>query len=188
VNTLLFSGENIIGSNTDGGGFIANLRAHGVEPTAGPALVLGAGGAARAIAAALLERGVAVSLANRSIDRAYALASELPGLRVIYWQERHAAVADQALLVNATAAGLHATAPLDQDFSRANGNLAVADIVYVPLMTKFLADAAASGLRTVGGLGMLMHQAVPGFSQWFGVTPAVDQEAMDFVAADIPRS
>ncbi len=188
VNTLLFSGDNIIGSNTDGAGFVANLRAHGVEPTAGPALVLGAGGAARAIAAALLERGVQVSLANRSIDRAYDLAAVLPGLRVIYWQERHAAVADHALLVNATAAGLHNTGPLDQDFSRAAPGLAVADIVYVPLRTRFLADAASRGLRTVGGLGMLLHQAAPGFAQWFGVTPVVDQEVTDYIAADIPAA
>jgi shikimate dehydrogenase len=188
VNTLLFTGESIIGTNTDGAGFIANLRAHGVEPAAGPALILGAGGAARAIAAALLERAVPVSIANRSLDRAHALARELPGSRVLYWQERHAALADHALLVNATAAGLHRSEPLDQDFTRAGRDVAVADIVYVPLMTKLLTDAAAHGLRTVGGLGMLMHQAVPGFAQWFGVTPVVDQEVFDFVASDIPPS
>ncbi len=186
VNTILFSGDKIIGSNTDGSGFIANLRANGVEPAAGPALMLGAGGAARAIAAALLERGVQVSIANRSIDRAHDLAAQLPGLRVMYWQERHAAVADHALLINATAAGLQSDAPLDQDFSRANPSLTVADVVYVPLITKLLADAAARGLRTIGGLGMLMHQAVPGFAQWFGVTPVVDQEIFDYVSADIP--
>jgi len=188
VNTLLFAGGDIIGTNTDGAGFIANLRAHGVEPAAGPALILGAGGAARAIAAALLERAVPVSIANRSLDRAHALARELPGLQVLYWQERHAALADHALLVNATAAGLYRAEPLDQDFTRANRDVAVADIVYVPLMTRLLTDAAAHGLRTVGGLGMLMHQAVPGFAQWFGVTPVVDQEVFDFVAADIPAS
>jgi shikimate dehydrogenase len=186
VNTLLFTGDSIIGTNTDGAGFVANLRAHGVEPAAGPALILGAGGAARAIAAALLERAVPVSIANRSLDRAHALARDLPGLRVLYWQERHAALADHALLVNATAAGLHRAEPLDQDFTRAHRDVAVADIVYVPLMTRLLADAAAHGLRTIGGLGMLMHQAVPGFAQWFGVTPVVDQEVFDFVAADIP--
>jgi shikimate dehydrogenase len=188
VNTLLFTGDSIIGTNTDGAGFIANLRAHGVEPAAGPALILGAGGAARAIAAALLERAVPVSIANRSLDRAHALARDLPGLRVLYWQERHAALADHALLVNATAAGLHRAEPLDQDFTRANRDVAVADIVYVPLMTRLLADAAAHGLRTIDGLGMLMHQAVPGFAQWFGVTPVVDQEVFDFVAADIPSA
>jgi shikimate dehydrogenase len=188
VNTILFTGDSIIGTNTDGAGFMANLRAHGVEPAAGPALILGAGGAARAIAAALLERAVPVSIANRSLDRAHALARELPGLRVLYWQERHAALADHALLVNATAAGLHHAEPLDQDFTRANRDVAVADIVYVPLMTKLLTDAAAHGLRTVGGLGMLMHQAIPGFAQWFGITPVVDQEVFDFVAADIPTA
>ena len=186
VNTLLFSGDQIIGTNTDGAGFIANLRAHGIEPSTGPALVLGAGGAARAIAAALLDRGVRVSIANRSLERAQALAETLPGLQVLYWQERHAAVAHHALLVNATAGGLHPAAPLDQDFSRAAAHMAVADIVYTPLMTKFLADAAQHGLRTIGGLGMLLHQAVPGFAQWFGPTPTVDQELFNAVAADIP--
>ncbi len=186
VNTLLFTRDQIIGSNTDGAGFIANLRAHGVEPTSGPALVLGAGGAARAIAAALLDRGVKVSIANRSLERAQALAEMLPGLRVLYWQERHHAVAHHALLVNATAGGLSPEAPLDQDFSRAAAHMVVADIVYMPLMTKFLAGAAAQGLRTVGGLGMLLHQAVPGFAHWYGPTPAVDQETYATVAADIP--
>jgi len=185
VNTLLFTDDAILGTNTDGAGFIANLRAHGVDPAAGPALLLGAGGAARAIAASLLDLGVRVSIANRSQERAHALGRALPELRVLFWQERHAALADHALLINCTAAGMESAAGLDQDFSRAPANLAVADIVYVPLVTKFLAAAAARGLRTVSGLGMLLHQAVPGFTHWFGVTPAVDDEVFALLAADI---
>ncbi len=185
VNTLLFTDEGILGTNTDGAGFIANLRRHGIDPTAGPALVLGAGGAARAVAAALLDLGVRVSIANRSQERAHAMGRFLPSLRVLFWQERHAALADHALLINCTAAGMDGTGPLDQDFSRANANLAVADIVYVPLVTKFLAAATARGLRTVSGLGMLLHQAVPGFAHWFGVTPVVDDEVFALIAADI---
>jgi shikimate dehydrogenase len=185
VNTLRFTDEGIFGTNTDGAGFIANLRANGVDPAAGPALLLGAGGAARAIAASLMELGVRVSIANRSQERAHALARSLPGLRVLFWQERHAALADQALLINCTAAGMDSANPLDQDFSRAPASLAVADIVYVPLVTKFLSAAAARGLPTVSGLGMLLHQAVPGFTQWFGVTPVVDDEVFALLAADI---
>ena len=186
VNTLVFDGAAVIGSNTDGSGFVENLRAHGVDPKAGPALVLGAGGAARAIAAALMDLGVRVSFANRSHDRAAALARSLPGLTELYWLQRHAALADHALVVNTTAAGLKNEAPLDLDFSRAAKGLVVADIVYVPLTTALLKQASARGLKTVGGLGMLLHQAVPGFAAWFGVTPEVDQAVHDLMAADIP--
>jgi len=186
VNTLVFDGGAVIGSNTDGTGFVANLRAHGVDPKAGPALLLGAGGAARAIAAALLDMGVRVSFANRSIDRAASLARSLPGLTELYWLQRHAALADHALVVNTTAAGLKGEPPLDLDFSRAAKGLVVADIVYVPLTTPLLKQAASRGLQTVGGLGMLLQQAVPGFAAWFGVTPEIDQAVHDMMAADIP--
>jgi shikimate dehydrogenase len=187
VNTLVFTEDSIEGSNTDGAGFLANVRAHGVDPVAGPALVLGAGGAARAIAAALLALGVRVCVANRSQDRAAALAAAPPGVELLYWQQRHAALADHALVVNTTAAGMRGVAALDLDFSRANKALTVADIVYVPLTTPLLAAAAARGLRTVGGLGMLLHQAVPGFAAWFGITPVVDEAITALIAADIPE-
>jgi shikimate dehydrogenase len=186
VNTLVFSPGGIAGSNTDGSGFVANLQGHGVSPEAGPALLLGAGGAARAIAAALLSRGVPVTVANRSPDRAAALAAGLPGLSVLAWESRQAALADYALLVNTTSLGMRGQQALALDLSQAPRGLVVADIVYVPLATPLLADAAARGLRTVGGLGMLLHQAVPGFARWFGVTPEVDQAVIDLLAADIP--
>lgn len=186
VNTLVFGAAGVRGFNTDGVGFVANLRAHGVRPEAGPALLLGAGGAARAIAAALMELGVAVSVANRSLGRAAALAAALPGLGVVDWEDRHAAVGECALLVNTSAAGMLGGEALRMDLSRSADGLAVADIVYVPRETALLRDAAARGLRAVGGLGMLLHQAVPGFAAWFGVVPVVDEKIDALVSADIP--
>ncbi len=185
VNTLVFRDGCIAGSNTDGWGFLANLRAHGVDPAAGPALLLGAGGGARAIAAALQSEGVTVTVANRTRERADELARHLPGLRVIDWTRRSHAVADNALMVNATSLGMVHHPPLELDLSRAAPNVAVCDIVYVPLETPLLADARARGLRAVEGLGMLLHQAVPGFRSWFGVQVEVDDELRRFVAVDL---
>ena len=182
VNTLVFSPDGIIGSNTDGAGFLASLHAAGITPT-GPALLLGAGGAARAIAASLLAAGCAVTVSNRTPSRAEALAQLLPGLRTLPWADRDAALADHHLLVNTTQLGMHGQPPLVLDLAAAPPSLVVADIVYAPLVTPLLAQAAAQGLRTVGGIGMLLHQAVPGFAQWFGLTPIVDQALLDAVLA-----
>lgn len=185
VNTLVFEAGRIRGSNTDGWGFLENLRAHGVDPAAGPALILGAGGAARAVAAVLLERDVRVTMANRTRSRAEALARELPGLTIIDWGARDHALADQALLVNTTSLGMAGHPPVEIDLDRAARGLTVADIVYVPLETPLLAAAHARQIRAVEGLGMLLHQAVPGFQAWFGVEPAVDDALRRFVAADL---
>jgi shikimate dehydrogenase len=185
VNTMVFRDGQIAGSNTDGWGFLANLRAHGIDPEAGPALVLGAGGAARAVAAGLLETGIRVTIANRTPEHAQALAHDVPGLRVLGWDSRSEALADHALLVNATSLGMQGHPPLELDLSRAAPGLAVADIVYVPLETPLLSAAAAHGLRAVEGLGMLLYQAVPGFRAWFGVEPRVDEALRRFVAADL---
>ena len=185
VNTLVFQEGRISGSNTDGWGWMENLRAHGVDPAAGPALLLGAGGSARAIAAVLLALGVRVTVTNRTRDRADALANELPGLAVIDWDRRDDALADQALLVNTTSLGMEGQPPLEVDLTRAPAGMAVSDIVYVPLETPLLADAAARGLRCVEGLGMLLYQAVPGFRLWFGVDPEVDDGLRRHVAADL---
>jgi len=176
VNTLVFTESGIEGRNTDGYGFIENLRAHGVNPAAGPALILGAGGAARSIAVALQDAGAAITLCNRTEDRAGVLAASLPGARVLPWDARAAALGNFALLVNSTSLGMAGQAPLDMPLDRADQNLVVADIVYAPLETALLAEARARGLRAVEGLGMLLHQAVPGFAAWFGVTPVVDDE------------
>ena len=184
VNTLVFEQRGIVGSNTDGYGFIADLAAHDIPPT-GPALLLGAGGAARAIAAVLLDAGANVTIANRTHDRAEQLAAALPGLRVVSWSHRADALADHHLLVNTTSLGMSGHQPLDLDLSRATHDLAVADIVYVPLETPLLTHARERGLRTVPGLGMLLHQAVPGFTAWFGQTPVVDQECYELLASHI---
>jgi shikimate dehydrogenase len=181
VNTLIFKPEGITGLNTDGSGFLANLKAHGVNQAAGPALILGAGGAARAIGAALQDEGVAVTFCNRTPERAAGLAASL-GAGTLPWDFRSAALADFALLVNTTSLGMDHKPPLDIDLSAAPPTLAVADIVYAPLQTPLLAAARAGGLKAVEGLGMLLHQAVPGFAAWFGVTPVVDDELYRIVS------
>lgn len=183
VNTLMFGLGGIVGGNTDGAGFLASLRAEGVDPARGPALVLGAGGAARAIAAALLGLGVVVSVCNRTEARAEVLAAALPGLGVVAWAGRAEALGGRALLVNATQLGMVGQPPLEMPLEGAEADMAVADIVYAPLETALLARARGRGLRTVGGIGMLLHQAVPGFSAWFGVTPVVDRALRDAVLA-----
>jgi shikimate dehydrogenase len=185
VNTLVFQDGRITGSNTDGWGFVANLRGQGVDPCAGPALILGAGGSARAIAAALSGSGVEVTIANRTRERAERLARDLPGLKVADWNARSAALSGYALLVNTTSLGMTGQAAMEIDLDCAPQSMAVADIVYVPLETPLLAMARLRGLRPVEGLGMLLHQAVPGFSAWFGVEPKVDDELRRFVAADL---
>jgi shikimate dehydrogenase len=185
VNTLVFQDGRITGRNTDGIGFLANLRAYAVDPAAGPALVLGAGGAARAVVGALQDEGVPVTIANRTRERADALALGLGDLKVIDWTARSAALSDHALLVNTTSLGMSGNQPLEIDLECAPPGLAVADIVYAPLETPLLAAARARGMRSVEGLGMLLHQAVPGFTAWFGVTPVVDDELRRFVAGDL---
>lgn len=185
VNTLVFKDGKITGLNTDGAGFIANLRAHGVNPAAGPALILGAGGAARAIGAALQDEGASVTICNRTSERAAALGQVLSGAKTLEWAQREAALADYALLVNTTSLGMTKQPPLEMDLSTAPKHLVVADIVYVPLQTALLMQAQSHGLQIVGGLGMLLHQAVPGFAAWFGVTPEVDDELFRIAAGDL---
>jgi shikimate dehydrogenase len=185
VNTLVFENGRIKGSNTDGWGFLENLRSSGVDPATGPALILGAGGSTRAIAAALLDLGVNVTIANRTRARSEQLAAQLPGLAVINWDARSIALPDHALLVNTTSLGMIGHDPLEIDLDRAVDGLTVADIVYVPLETPLLAAARARRIRCVDGLGMLLYQAVPGFRTWFGVDPTVDDTLRRFVAADL---
>jgi shikimate dehydrogenase len=185
INTLVFENGRISGRNTDVWGFLSNLRASGVDPAAGPALILGAGGACRAIAAALLDLNVRVTVANRTRSRAEALAGELPGLTVIDWDARDHALPDNALLVNTTSLGMAGQPPLQIDLDRGARGLTVNDIVYVPLETPLLAAARARGIPCVEGLGMLLHQAVPAFKAWFGIEPVVDEALRRFVAADL---
>ncbi|MGI4748727.1 MAG: shikimate dehydrogenase [Janthinobacterium lividum] len=188
VNTLVFAPDGRLhGDNSDGQGFLDSLRAAGVDPASGSALLLGAGGAARAIAASLQAEGVAVHLANRTRERADALAASLPDarnpVRVLDWTARDKALGDRALLVNTTSLGM-GDAALPCSLDRAASTLVVTDIVYAPRVTPLLAEARARGLVTVEGLGMLLHQARVGFAAWFGVDPAVDDSLFEFVSAD----
>jgi shikimate dehydrogenase len=187
VNTLIFRDGRIEGSNTDGFGFLESIReaAPGWRADAGPAVLLGAGGAARAIAAALVDAGAPrVTLVNRTAAKAEALARDLGG--PIHVAERPP-LEDAALLVNTTSLGMQGQPGLEVDLAPLPASAVVADIVYVPLETRLLAAARARGLVAVDGLGMLLHQARPGFEAWFGVAPHVDQALRDVVAADIPK-
>jgi shikimate dehydrogenase len=199
VNTLLVREDgSIFGDNTDGFGFLAHLQASQPDwrPDAGHALVLGAGGAARAIVVALLEAGVfKVLLANRTQKRAEELAetlaeavgSEASGrLEVAAWHKRDAALEGAGLLVNSTQLGQAGQPPLELDLAALPASAVVYDIVYVPIETPLLAAARARGNAVVDGLGMLLHQARPGFHAWFGVEPQVTAELRDFVLKDIP--
>jgi shikimate dehydrogenase len=182
ANTISFDADGrIFADNSDGYGFIENLRegAPAWNANAGPALVLGAGGAARAVIHALLEAGVpAIRLANRTRARAEALAAHFGprfGSRVepIDWTARHRATGGAAAIVNTTSLGMTGNPPLELALDGAPAGALVTDIVYAPLETPLLAAARARGLTTVDGLGMLLHQARPGFRAWFGVDPAV---------------
>jgi shikimate dehydrogenase len=187
VNTLIFRDGRIEGSNTDGFGFLESIReaAPGWRADAGPAVLLGAGGAARAIAAALLDAGAPrVTLVNRTAAKAEALARDLGG--PIHVAGRPP-LEGAALLVNTTSLGMQGQPGLEVDLAPLPASAVVADIVYVPLETRLLAAARARGLVAVDGLGMLLHQARPGFEAWFGVAPQVDQALRDAVAADIPK-
>ncbi|MBL26548.1 MAG: shikimate dehydrogenase [Rhodospirillaceae bacterium] len=192
VNTVIVREDGtLFGTNTDVFGFIENLRQEAPqwEPAAGPAVVLGAGGAARGVCVALIDAGVTeIRLVNRTKSRADALASSLGGacrVSTFAWDNRQAALPDAALLVNTTALGMEGHEPLGLELGPLPSTAVVTDIVYVPLETPLLAKAKASELATVDGLGMLLHQARPGFASWFGVEPQVTPELRRFVLEDL---
>lgn len=179
VNTLVFDGGRILGRNTDAPGFMANLVQYGVDPTVGPAVVIGAGGAARAALHALLEAGAPeIRLVNRTAEKARKLAEETEDSRVIAgnYPISVESLTDVALLVNTTSLGMTGQPPLNVDLAALPDGAVVHDIVYVPLETPLLAAARSRGLKTVDGLGMLLHQAAPAFEAFYGVRPAVDRE------------
>ena len=188
VNTIVMRDGRLEGSNTDAFGFLENLvqgapdwRAHQA-----PAVVIGAGGAARAVIAALLDAAVPqIRLVNRTRSRAETVAQELGGaLEVIDWADRAGALSQAGLLVNASSLGMAGKPSLDLDLSELPREAIVNDIVYAPLETPLLAQAALRGHRTVDGLGMLLHQGRPGFEAWFGVKPDVTDELRRFVMSD----
>jgi shikimate dehydrogenase len=190
VNTIIVRSDGKLeGSNTDAFGFLENLRAAipAWKAESAPAAVLGAGGAARAIVAALLDAGVPeLRIVNRTRARAERLAEEFRATTAVAaWGDWHSALADAGLLVNTTALGMSGQPPLDIDLAKLPGEAIVNDIVYVPLETPLLAAARRRGNRVVDGLGMLLHQARPGFRAWFGVDPAVTPELRAHVMAGL---
>ena len=194
ANTIWLTGQKIHAANTDVYGFLANLDAGatGWDASGGAATVLGAGGAARAIVYGLLVRDFdPVVVVNRTVERAEEIASRLNArfgkgrVRPATWDALPGALPHTALLVNTTALGMTGHQPLKIDLSGLDQNAVVTDIVYAPLETDLLKQASARGHRTVDGLGMLLHQAVPGFETWFGVRPAVDDTLRSLIVADL---
>jgi len=189
ANTLWLVDGRLCATNTDTYGYMTNLQL--TVPDWGerdrPVSVLGAGGAARAIVYGFLEAGVGeVRVFNRTTARAEALAAQFgPRVKVHDWEKRESCSRDAAVLVNTTSIGMTGEGSLDIDLEKFDPACVVSDIVYVPLKTELLAQAQARGLRTVDGLGMLLHQAVPGFEKWFGVRPEVTDELKRILVADI---
>jgi shikimate dehydrogenase len=183
INTLVFDERGIVGSNTDGFGFMAGLVEAGVDVAGKRALVLGAGGGSRAVCHALGEAGAHVTLANRSRHRAEKIAEALQDMAVLDWESRSDALGDYDILINTTSLGMAGAEPLAIDFTQARPGLCVADIVYVPLETPLLRQARLAGFKTVDGIAMLLHQARPGFRSWFGVEPEVDEALRALVLA-----
>jgi shikimate dehydrogenase len=194
VNTLWFEDGVLWGDNTDVIGFMAHLdRSLGTSwgRDVDTALIIGAGGAARAVVAGLQDRPLKrIMVANRTGPKAGELVDDLKGsgpaaLEAVAWEELGPALARSRLIVNTTSLGMMGQPPLLLDLEVAPADAVVADIVYVPLKTPLLAQAEARNLRIVDGLGMLLHQAAPGFERWFGVAPEVTPELRALIVADI---
>lgn len=186
ANTLTFRKDGRIqADNTDGHGFIANIKQNAPDwnAKAGPAMVLGAGGASRAVISALLAEGAPeIRLANRTRSRADMLREHFGArVRVIDWTKTGVEITEARTLVNTTSLGMDGQPPLQIDLGNIKRSTLVTDIVYSPLETQLLADAKAKGCITVDGLGMLLHQAAPGFENWFRKKPTVDQGLRDVV-------
>ena len=188
INTVWLEDGRLCGTNTDWSGFSANLDARAPQWSAGgTAVVLGAGGSARAIVHALAANGYRdIRVVNRSLARASELADRFgPKVTAHGWAAAPELLADADLLVNTTPLGMAGDAGEAIDLAPLPDHAVVTDIVYVPLITPLLADARARGLAVVDGLGMLLHQAVPGFERWFGTRPCVTDELRALVVADM---
>jgi len=187
VNTIVVENGKLTADNTDAYGFMASLKAgaKNFDITSGPSVVLGAGGAARAICAALLDGGAPqLILLNRTADRAEAIARDLGGpISAEPWSTRADVLGDAALLVNTTTLGMVHQPPLEIVLDKLSPKAVVTDAVYAPLETALLKAAKERGNTTVDGLGMLLYQAQSGFARWFGVTPEVTPELRAHVLA-----
>lgn len=192
ANTLWLEDGVLHATNTDAYGFLRNLDdlAPGWAVPGGVAVVLGAGGAARSVLRGLLDRGVSeIRLVNRTKARADELARFFgPHVHALEWINRGQALNNASLLVNTTTLGMNGEPALDIDLDALPASAVVCDLIYVPLETPLLRQARQRGLRTVDGLGMLLHQAVPGFEKWFGVRPEVTAELRDIILRDIAGS
>ncbi|MBV8474627.1 MAG: shikimate dehydrogenase [Hyphomicrobiales bacterium] len=189
VNTLWREDGALCGDNTDVAGFLDSLDAEAPDwrETTRSAVILGAGGAARGVVHGLLSRGVErIVVVNRTLPRAEALASHFStAIGAAAWRDLQTTLAEADLLVNTTTLGMHGQPPLEIDLTPLRQAAVVADIVYVPLATPLIESARRRELRAVGGLGMLLHQAAPGFARWFGARPTVTAELRALVEADI---
>ncbi|UWQ53779.1 shikimate dehydrogenase [Leisingera caerulea] len=179
ANTLIFRDDGtILADNTDGYGFITNLHqgAPDWDPQSGPAVVLGAGGACRAVVASLLEAGVPeILLSNRTRERAEQLQEDFGNrIRVVDWLQAGNAIEEGRLIVNTTSLGMVGKPRLRVPLDGLRSSAVVTDLIYAPLKTSLLQTAEEAGCTVVDGLGMLLHQAVPGFERWFGRRPEVD--------------
>ncbi len=179
ANTLIFRKDGKIhADNTDGAGFIANIRQHAPHwsPTSGPAVIFGAGGAARAVIAALIELGTPeIRISNRTRPRAEALRNDFGArLQVYDWAQASQMADGASLVINATSLGMAGKPDFHVPLGVFAHGTVVTDLVYTPLMTQFLIEAQAKGAHIVDGLGMLLHQAAPGFERWFDHRPDVD--------------
>jgi len=192
ANTLWFDNGVLHSTNTDVEGFLNNLDACTPQWDRGlsKAVVLGAGGAARAVICGLLARGAErIAVVNRTASRSEALRRQFGDrLHPLEWSHLDNALADALLLVNTTTLGMQGQSALAVDVMRLHANAVVADVVYVPVRTPLLTAAAARGLRVADGLGMLLHQAVRGFALWFGKTPTVTSELRALLEADLAPS
>ena len=188
INTVVVEADgSLSGYNNDGYGYIQSLldARSCWRADAGPVVVIGAGGGARAIVVSLMVRGATeIRLVNRSFDKARQMADELGApVRAVPWEQRHDALDGVALLVNTTSQGMQGQAPLDLSLERLPAHALVSDIVYIPLETPLLAAARLRGNPTVNGLGMLLNQARPAFKAWFGVMPEISPELLKKVLA-----
>ena len=190
LNTVYFEDGELCATSTDGEGFYRNVQAAfpDIQLAGKKAIVLGAGGAARAIIERLIRAGAEVRILNRTPARAQELASLFGSqAKAINLDRFVTESSNTALLVNTTSQGMKGQSGPELELSALPKTAVVADIVYVPLKTNFLKQAEVHGLRTIGGLGMLLHQAVVGFEKWFGVRPEVTPELYQMVANDVAR-